>query len=630
MEAASMTNRLTLTLSGWAICLAAMTSPVAAEAATPNVVLIVADDLGWKDLGCSGSTFHETPRIDGLAREGLRFNQAYAASPLCSPTRASILTGLSPARVGITAPVCHLRDVILKKGLAESAEGKVKPAKSVTRLDTKYWTLGEALRDAGFATAHIGKWHLGAEPFSPLEHGFDVDIPHSPAPSPLHYGFLAPWPVWPGQGKKGEHLEDRMAEEAARFIRAHRDRPFFLNLWLWSVHSPWQAKPELVDQYREKADPDNPQRHPVYAAMCKTMDDAVGTVLDALEEAQLAERTIVLFMSDNGPWVVPNREASVMPPEFHDVPVSSTAPLRGGKAEIYEGGTRVPLIVRWPGVTRPGEETNALFLSTDLYPTILEMIGATPRPDLALDGVSQVSTIKNGLPVRKSVFVHFPHGKGHLPGFKPSSSLRVGDWKLIRFYADGPGGIDRHELYNLAVDVGEQNDLATVEPERLETLSARLDERLRSTEAVIPQANPDWNLLPRGGPHSEVRKTGEGLHIVNAVKDAYVAWTDLPETGKGPFTVEFRMRSTFTGVGQVFWRNRTKPSYVDQTADFSPNADGVPHTYSVSLPAVEPLLGLRLDPGTSTGEAHVLWIRLKGVSGKTLKEWRYVPRAEKL
>lgn len=603
-----------------------LSAPEIEDTVPPNLVLILADDVGWKDLGSYGSTYHDTPRIDRLAQQGLRFTQAYAASPFCSPTRASILTGLSPARVGITSPVCHLPDVVLEKGLAESGEN-VSLARSVTRLNTTYYTLGEALRDAGYATGHIGKWHLGAEPFSPLQHGFEVDIPHSPAPSPLQYGYLAPWPVWPGMGKEGEHLEDRMAKEAVRFIRDNRERPFFLNFWLWSVHSPWQAKPELIDAYRETIDPENPQRHPVYAAMCKTMDDAVGAVLDALDQEGLADRTIVIFMSDNGPQIVPVNKASIMPPEFHDVPVSSTKPLRGGKAEIYEGGTRVPLIVRWPGSTRAGSETNALFMSTDLYPTILEMTGVKPREDLKLDGLSQVAAIRGQGPVRNSVFVHFPHGRGQQPGFKPSSSLRVDDWKLIRFFADGPNGTDRYELYNLAKDIGESNNLAPTEPERLGMLSTLLDQRLRDHEAVIPRSNLNDGNLPRGGPHTEVKVTKTGLQIINEVKDAYVVWPDVPATGKGPFTVEFRMRSTFQGVGQVFWRNRAKPSYAGKAVNFLPHPDGLPHTYSVTIPAEEPLLGLRLDPGTSVGEAYVLWVRLKEASGKPLKEWQYVPKS---
>lgn len=460
----------------------------------PNIVFFLADDLGWKDLGCYGSTFYETPHIDRLAQNGVRFTNAYAASPLCSPTRASILTGKLPARVGITAPECHLRQVILQKSLAQG-KGKVLPACSVTRLATDYYTLGEAMHDAGYATAHIGKWHLGSAPYSPLEHGFDVDIPHSPAPSPYHNGFLAPWPVWPDQGKVGEHLEDRMAQEAVQFIKEHKQRPFFLNFWLWSVHSPWQAKADLIEHFRPKAKPDGPQRHPLYAAMCKTMDDAVGKVLDAIEAEGLADNTIVIFASDNGPWVVPNREDSVMPREFHDIPVSSTRPLRGGKAEIYEGGTRVPTIVCWHGVTKPNTTTDALFLTTDFYPTFLQMVGSKMNPDAHLDGVSQVPVLRGGKAVRDEVFVHFPHGAGQRPGSKPSSSLRTGDWKLIRFYADAADGSDRHELYNLTADIGESHDLSGSEPKRFEQLADHMDALLRETEAVVPKKNPDW--LPR-------------------------------------------------------------------------------------------------------------------------------------
>lgn len=595
---------------------------VSAPGRQSNIVFFLADDLGWTDLGCYGSTYHETPHIDGLARTGLRFTNAYAASPLCSPTRASILTGLSPARIGITAPVCHLKDVVLEKGLA-SAGGKLTPARSVTRLGTGYYTLGEALKDGGYTTAHIGKWHLGPEPYSPFEHGFDVDVPHSPAPSPLHYGFLAPWPVWPGEGEKGDHLEDRMAEEAARFIEANKAKPFVLNFWLWSVHSPWQAKPELIEEYKRKADPDCPQRHAVYAAMCKTMDDAVGVVLRTIESAGLADSTIVVFASDNGPWVVPNRDASVMPPEFHDVPVSSTTPLRGGKAEIYEGGTRVPLIVRWPSVTRPNSTTDAMCLTTDFYPTFLDMLGIKPKPGLAFDGISQVPVLRGGKAVRDEVFAHFPHGVGHLPGFKPSSSLRKGDWKLIRFYGDAPDGSDRLELYNLEMDIGESRNLARAKPERVRALRARLDALLLDAEAVIPKTNPKWRALPQPNKGTEIEIENGALRIATQVKDAYVVWHDVPPKTRGGYVVELRMRSTFGGMGQVFWGSDKHPSFVGQSVDFSQQGDGQWRNYSVRIPETASLRALRLDPGTTTGEAHLAWLLLKSANGKTIKTWHY-------
>jgi arylsulfatase A-like enzyme len=323
-----------------------------------NVVFILADDLGVNDLSLYGSEFHETPNIDALSEKGMMFTQAYSANPLCSPTRASILTGLYPSRIGITLPHCHVKEVILDKYLQESAPPTSKALRNqtVTRLDTTYFTLGEAFKANGYATAHFGKWHLGPEPYSPLEHGFDLDIPHTPEPSPLAAGFFYPFPVWENHGEPGDHLEDLLADEAVKFIHQHKDVPFYMNYWAFEVHSPWQAKEKQIDKYRARANPDSPQRNPVYAGMLETLDEVVGRLVEALEQAGVLDRTIIIFTGDNGPYIKPNKEH--MPEEFHEVPVSSAYPLRDGKGQIYEGGTRVPLIVIWPGRVEPGSVKN--------------------------------------------------------------------------------------------------------------------------------------------------------------------------------------------------------------------------------------------------------------------------------
>jgi len=259
-----------------------------AGAARPNVLFILADDLGWRDTSLYGSTFHETPNVERLARRGMMFTNAYAANPLCSPTRASIQTGLWPARIGITAPACHLPEEKFEETVAErgSPDVKVISCASATRLKHEYYTLAEALRDAGYRTGHFGKWHLGQEPYDPLRQGYDVDVPHWGGPGPAG-SYLAPW-KFPAKldfaGAPGEHIEDRMAGEAARFIRQNRDRPFFMTYWCFSVHAPFDAKKVYVEKYRARADPANPQRNPLYAAMVRSMDDAVGRILDALDE----------------------------------------------------------------------------------------------------------------------------------------------------------------------------------------------------------------------------------------------------------------------------------------------------------------------------------------------------------
>lgn len=482
--------------------LVALAISAAARAETkPNVVFILADDLGWNDLSLYGSGFHETPNIDALSKRGMKFNRAYSASPLCSPTRASILTGLNPARIGITAPTCHLPETILEKGLIQNAAPSIKTltANSITRFKTDYYTLSEAFKDNGYITAHFGKWHLGPEPYSPLQHGFDTDVPHTPAPSPLGNGFFHPFPVWKNHGKPGDNLEDLIADEAVEFIAEHKDRPFFLNYWAFQPHSPWQAKDKQIDKYRAKADPASLQRNPVYAGMIETLDEVVGRIVTALEQAGVLDRTLIVFTSDNGPYFTPNAEH--MPAEFHKVPVTSAYPLRAGKGTIYEAGTRVPLLIVWPGKVKPGSESTALLQSTDFFPTFADMLEWKLPTGLRFDGVSQRPALETNSSVRTELFCHFPHfpARGDyekMPAptpLSPASYLRSGAWKLIRFYCDHADQSDRHELYNLESDPGECNNLATSQPALLKILSARLDAYLKETEAVIPTSNPAYN-----------------------------------------------------------------------------------------------------------------------------------------
>ena len=489
----------------------------------PNIVFILADDLGWRDTTPFGSTYHETPNLAKLAARGMMFTQAYAANPLCSPTRSSIMTGLWPARIGITAPVCHVPEVKLEKALVASAAPRQKAliAESVTRLKQEYFTLAESFQSAGYRTGHFGKWHLGAEPYSPLQQGFDVDVPHTPAPSPLPKGYLAPWPVWPGAGAPGEHLEDRMAKEAVKFIQENKGKPFFLNYWCFSVHSPWQAKQELIDQYKAKADPKGLQRNPVYAAMIQSMDEAIGTLLRTLDEAGVSDNTIIVFMSDNGGWCWTN--AQVMTPGYENIPVTSNLPLRGGKATIYEGGMREPLIVAWPGKIKPGAvNTEAIVQSIDFYPTLLELCGLQAQPGQKFDGASFAPALTGGKFTRDTIFCHFPHNNASQPyeGMPaptppgPATYVRRGDWKLIRFYCDNHDQSDRHELYNLREDLGETKDLASVMPEKVKELAALIDGFLKDSGAVVPKPNPAYDPqakapAPAAGKKKGVaRKTG--------------------------------------------------------------------------------------------------------------------------
>lgn len=474
-------------LNGWLV--AAGASPL------PNVIFILADDLGWSDTTLYGSTkFYDTPNVERLARRGLTLTRAYTTSPLCSPTRASLMTGLSPARVGITAPVCHVGQVFLEKGW-EDPPGPAFPAvnaRSLTRLDTNYFTLARAFKAGGYATAHFGKWHLGPAPYSALDHGFDVDIPRTGAPGPGG-GYLAPWPTFAPElsrtAQAGDHIDDRLATEAVQFMRDHKDRPFFLNFWAFSVHAPFNGKPALIEHYRQRADPNNPQRCAVYAAMVRSFDDAVGRLLDVLDELQIADRTIILFLSDNG---------GNMYDRVEEIPPTSNAPLRGGKGGIYDGGIRVPGVVVWPGKTRAGDRTDALFSSDDVYPTLLAMTGLKPQPGQRFDGADKSPLFRGRRAPTPPVFVHFPHGSGdpnaaRIPGMKPATAVIDGGWKLIRFHHDHPDQTDRFELYEVVHDPGEQRDLAARQPRRVKQLAARIEEFQADTGAVIPRPNPHYD-----------------------------------------------------------------------------------------------------------------------------------------
>ncbi|MDO8545286.1 MAG: sulfatase [Opitutaceae bacterium] len=490
----------------------------AAAATKPNLVFILADDLGWNDTTFNRpNAFYETPNIERLAKRGLRFTQAYAANPLCSPTRSSILSGLYPARTGITAPVCHLPEVILEKATVKKAAptAKVLVAQSVTRFDTKYYTLAEAFKAAGYATGHFGKWHLGGEPYSPLQQGFDVDYPHWHGPGPAG-SYVAPW-KFPAAlnftGEPGEHIEDRMAREAIKFIRAHKDESFYINYWAFSVHSPFDAKKELVEKYRAKAarlPAGSPQRNPVFGAMVQSLDENVGRLLDTLDELKLSGNTIIVFFSDNGGvhWLA-GAGGAMSDPRFADIPITSNTPLRGGKATTYEGGTREPCIIAWPGLTRAGIATDTIIQSIDFFPTFAELLKLQIPDTLKFDGRSFAPALRGAKHDRGPTFCHFPHTTPASGGLA-STWVRVGDWKLIRFFGLNDDQSDLFELYNLKDDLGETRNLAAHFPARVKELGTLISEFLRDTEAVVPARNPNYDprAKPAATPKGKAKKAG--------------------------------------------------------------------------------------------------------------------------
>ena len=435
----------------------------------PNFVLVLVDDLGWRDLGSYGSTYHETPHIDSLAARGARFTDAYAAGNSCSPTRASILTGKYPAST-------HVTDWI---------PGRTPPgAKLAIPRWTNYLrhdetTIAEALAEAGYATAAIGKWHLGQQGWWPENHGFQHSVGGSHAGS---HGRMFP-PYWPAEKvnrlgwrpfpdeRPGEYLTDRITREAEAFLDRHADRPFFLYLSYYAVHTRIESKPELVEKYRGKR-PDGPQNNPDYAAMVEGVDQSVGAVVAKLRQLGVSDRTVVIFFSDNGGLSKDGR-------------ITSNLPLRGEKSTAWEGGVRVPLIVEWPG--RPaGLVVDEPVTSVDLYPTIRDIAGLGAAE--GIDGKSLTPLLKGDKGCRRGpIYWHYPHYNAHTPIITctPYGAVRDGPFKLIEFYEDG-----HTELYDLREDIGETDDLSAAMPDRARKLLAKLRSWRKAVGAQMPAANP--------------------------------------------------------------------------------------------------------------------------------------------
>ena len=448
-----------------------------------NFVFILADDLGYMDVGAyNPDTFYETPNIDRLADEGVRFTQGYAAAPVCSPTRASIMTGLYPSRMATTdyfgAPQPN--------GVAShwTRNKPLLPARYEPQLPHDEVTVAEALSAAGYRTFWAGKWHLGGEGSYPEDHGYEVNRGGWEAGGPYGRGnYFVPYDnPRLEDGPEGEHLPARLAAETVRFIGGSQDQPFMAFLSFYSVHTPLIARPDLQEKYEAK--PALPamwgtegdrqvrltQNHAVYAAMVEAMDQAVGMVLAALDELGLARNTVVIFTSDNG---------GLSTSEGHP---TSNLPLRAGKGWMYEGGIREPLLMRWPALLKGGRVEDTPVTSPDFMPTILQ-IARLPEPDFS-DGVSLLPLLIERRAPERDLYWHYPHYGNQ--GGSPTSAVRRGDWKLIRFYEDG-----REELYDLAADVSESEDHASNQPEIRNELSKSLDTWLDQVNARLPIPNPD-------------------------------------------------------------------------------------------------------------------------------------------
>jgi arylsulfatase A len=427
------------------ICTPAPAHSTEPPARKPNVVFILADDLGVNDLGCYGRKDQQTPHLDKLAAQGMRFTTAYCAQPICSPTRAAIMTGKTPARLHLTT---------FLPGRADAPSQKLLHPKINLQLPLEEKTIAELLKEAGYATACIGKWHLGGVSFGPKEQGFDF----------VHAGQANTTPS-ETEGGKGEYDLTRQAE---KFIADNKDRSFFLYLAHNNPHVRLAAKPELVQKYKDSF-------NPIYAAMIHTLDDSVGLVLAQLEELKLTANTIVIFTSDNGGLHVL---------ESPNTPATHNTPYRAGKGFLYEGGLRVPAIMRWPGQVPAGRTMDTPIISTDWVPTLLELCGV--KPPVPLDGGSLAGLLRGGELAARPLLWHFPHYTNQ--GGRPGGAIRDGDWKLIEYYEDG-----RAELFNLARDVGETRDLAAEEPKRVAALKDQLAAWRKAIGAQENTPNPNFN-----------------------------------------------------------------------------------------------------------------------------------------
>jgi arylsulfatase A len=476
-----------------AVLACGLNSAFAAET-RPNVILILMDDLGWADLGCYGSTYHKTPSIDRLAAEGMRFTTAYAACPVCSPTRASILTGKWPARL-------HLTDWL--PGRTDMPGQMLSRPKFRQELPREEFTLAERLKAAGYATAHIGKWHLGGQGFGPRQQGFDINVAGSAAGSPPGYfkpfapgkkkepppGF-GPEEEWLTGAADGAYLTDLLHDQALKFIEQNKNHPFFLYLPHYAVHTPLQARQDMIAKYAAGQNSPGQQSNPIYAAMLESADDGVGRILQKLNELKLAENTIILFTSDNG---------GLATAEGANTPSTINAPLRDGKGHLYEGGIRVPLLVRWPGSIKAGSLCETPVGSIDFLPTILDLCNLTasggrqpPDPKVPeVDGLSLVPLLRQtGNVTREAFYWHYPHYSNQTA--KPGGAIRAGDFKLIEFYEDG-----RRELFNLQNDPREGTNLADKEPGKVRDLAEKLDSWRKSVDAQMMTANPDYHPNPQ-------------------------------------------------------------------------------------------------------------------------------------
>lgn len=524
-------NKMVLRINRYVFWLivAVMFSPFISSAkqkGKPNVVFVLIDDMAWSDVGCYGSTFYETPNIDRLADDGMRFTDAYATCHVCSPSRASILTGKYPARLGLTDWL---------QGRGDRAFQRLQAVKTEPALPLDETTIAEALRGHGYRTGMFGKWHLGEAEAGPLKQGFDVQVPQNWYKGWPKAGYHFPFEMDGIDGANGDYLTDKLTDEALGFIEESKEQPFFLYMSYFAVHDPIQGRKDLVEKYTRKSadlphddkpfalegNPDSETRftraqldemikcyagyhllpnrmvkikqrqdNPQFAAQVECVDENIGRLLARLEHLGLDENTIIIFTSDNGGMSAANfsnASRNISPNRLNSAYAGSCLPLRGAKGWMYEGGIRVPLIIKWPGNVEAGSVSAEPVIGTDFYPTILDMVGVPPEPLQHVDGTSLTPLFAGKGIGRDAIYWHFPHYSNH--GLQsPGGAIRSGKYKLLDYFENGTV-----QLFNLAEDPGEQNDLSKIEVEKTRVLKAKLDQWRESVDAKMMPPNPRYD-----------------------------------------------------------------------------------------------------------------------------------------
>lgn len=633
-------------------------SLVAGEVRRPNLVLFLVDDMGWMDSEPYGSRYYETPNLVRLAAQSMRFTDAYAL-PLCSPTRATILSGQYSARHRVTSASGHRpadpEDASSYPAKAPPTSRYLYPV-SKNYLDPALAVLPERLKDAGYRTGHFGKWHLGIAPeHGPDRRGFETVWYAVPDPGPPSY--FSPYGVKSEgepkgrskigtitDGPEGEYIVDRLTDEALKFIETHRDEPFFLNLWQYGLHGPWGHKESYTAEFAKKTDPSGLQGNPIMASMIRSIDESVGRVLDKLDELGIAGDTLFVFLSDNGGNVHSNRsedrKTANLPPGHPKEafladwrkwaggrPPTNNTPLREGKGRIYEGGQRVPLIVRWPGRVAPGTTSDAVVGAVDLLPTLLAAAGVDLPGSQPVDGLSLLPVLegKGGLD-REAYFTWFPHQI-------PAVSVRSGDWKLIRRWEPHRDYPDLLELYDLKNDLGETRNLAKEHPGKAAELSALIDRFIEETGAYAPIPNPAFReeggtvekaaldaLKPRD---CEIELVGGALRVIGTGRQPFLGTGGAKLAG--PLRVGLRLRAPEGGTGRLQWKTEAQEAFTQegQVVDYTLSGGGEWEELSLELP-VEGALGiLRIHlPAAGGKSVEIGSIRIEGAGGKA-RAWDF-------